>query len=211
VKRRAALSIRLAALLLLAAPGASALDGYRVYESTAASVNGEVLFLSDVVREGCFYRCAAMPGSDPEVLTLREARDRLIADVLVLQEQKKLALGQVDNATLSAYAAEATVRMAACGSPCTADIRREQIRSWVERKLVIRDFFNRRVGMFVEVGDEDVEREIRRRVAAGGNADPTTEQVREEMVDAKVAQEVRNWYDRAASKSRIVLSPMEEQ
>jgi len=211
VNRRAALSIRLAALMLLAAPGASALDGYRVYESTAASVNGEVLFLSDVVREGCFYRCGAMPGSDPEVLTLREARDRLIADVLVLQEQKKLALGQVDNATLSAYAAEATVRMAACGSPCAADIRREEIRSWVERKLVIRDFFNRRVGMFVEVGDEDVEREIRRRGAAGGNADPTAEQVREEMVDAKVTQEVRNWYDRAASKSRIVLSPLEEQ
>ena len=82
-----------------------------MYESTAASVNGEVLFLSDVVREGCFYRCAAMPGSDPEVLTLREARDRLIADVLVLQEQKKLALGQVDNATLSAYAGEAVARM----------------------------------------------------------------------------------------------------
>jgi hypothetical protein len=71
VRRRGALSIRLAALFLLAAPGASALEGYRVYESTAASVNGEVLFLSDVVREGCFHRCAAMPGSDPEVLTLR--------------------------------------------------------------------------------------------------------------------------------------------
>lgn len=211
MRRSGALSIRLAAMFLLAAPGASALDGYRVYESTAASVNGEVLFLSDVAREDCFRRCAAMPGSDPEVLTLREARDRLIADVLVLQEQKKLALGQVDNATLSAYAAEAVARMAACGSSCRADIRPEEIRSWVERKLVIRDFFNRRVGMFVEVSDEDVEREIRRRTAAGGSADPTADQVREEMLDAKVTQEVRNWYGRTASKSRIVLSPLGEQ
>jgi hypothetical protein len=211
VSLRGALSIHLAALFLLAANGARALDGYRVYESTAASVNGEVLFLSDVAREVCFHRCAAMPGSNPEVLTLQEARDRLIADVLVLQEQKKLALGQVDNATLSAYAAEAAGRMTACGAPCKAGIRPEEVRSWVERKLVIRDFFNRRVGMFVEVSDEDVEREIRRRTGAAGGADLTADRVREEMREAKVAQEVRNWYDRTASKARIVLSPMGEE
>ena len=199
------------ALFLLAASGASALDGYRVYESTAASVNGEVLFLSDVAREECFHRCAAMPGSEPELLTLQEARDRLIADVLVLQEQKKLALGQVDNATLSAYAAEAVARMTACGSSCREGIRPEEIRSWLERKLVIRDFFNRRVGMFVEVSDEDVEREIRRRTSAGGSADLGEDQVRGEMLEAKVAREVRNWYDRTASKARIVLSPMGER
>jgi len=211
VSLRGALSIHLAALFLLAANGARALDGYRVYESTAASVNGEVLFLSDVAREGCFHRCAAMPGSKPEVLTLQEARDRLIADVLVLQEQRKLALGQVDNAALSASAEEAAARMTACGSPCKAGIRPEEVRSWVERKLVIRDFFNRRVGMFVEVSDEDVEREIRRRTGAGGSADLTADQVREEMREAKVAQEVRNWYDRTASKARIVLSPLGEK
>jgi hypothetical protein len=211
VSLRGALSIHLAALFLLAANGARALDSYRVYESTAASVNGEVLFLSDVAREVCFHRCAAMPGSNPEVLTLQEARDRLIADVLVLQEQKKLALGQVDNATLSAYAAEAAGRMTACGAPCKAGIRPEEVRSWVERKLVIRDFFNRRVGMFVEVSDEDVEREIRRRTGAAGGADLTADRVREEMREAKVAQEVRNWYDRTASKARIVLSPMGEE
>jgi hypothetical protein len=198
-------------MFLFAAPVASALDGYRVYESSAASVNGEVLFLSDVAREECFHRCAAMPGSDPEVLTLQEARDRLIADVLVLQEQKKLALGQVDNATLSAYTAEAVARMAACGSSCKADIRPEEVRSWVERKLVIRDFFNRRFGMFAEVSDEDVERETRRRKGAGGSADLTEDQIREELLDAKVAQEARNWYDRTASKARIVLSPLGER
>jgi len=65
--------------------------------------------------------------------------------------------------------------------------------------------------MFVEVGDEDVEREVRRRTAAGGSPDLTADQVREEMLDAKVSQEVRNWYDRTASKSRIVLSPLGEQ
>jgi hypothetical protein len=27
--------------------------GYRLYEATAATVNGEVLFLSDIVREVC--------------------------------------------------------------------------------------------------------------------------------------------------------------
>jgi len=208
LSRRAAPSLLLAALFLLAAPGVSAPDGYRVYESTAASVNGEVLFLSDVAREECFHRCAAMPGSDPEVLTLQGARERLIADALVLQEQKKLALGQVDNATLSAYAAEAVARMAACGSSCKSDIRPEEIREWVGRKLVIRDFFNRRVGMFVEVSDEDVEREIRRRATAGGSADLTEDQVREELLEEKVAQEVQNWRARTASKARVVLSPM---
>ncbi|HEX9190473.1 MAG TPA: hypothetical protein VF847_00145 [Candidatus Deferrimicrobiaceae bacterium] len=211
MRLHASLSIRLSALFLLAAPCASALDGYRLYESTAASVNGEVLFLSDVAREGCFHRCAAMPGSDPEVLNPQEARERLIADLLVLQEQKKLALGQVDNATLSAYAAEALARMAACGSTCRADIRPEEIRSWVERKLVIRDFFNRRVRMFVEVSDEDVEREIRRRTGAGGSAALTADTVREELLEEKMAQEMRNWYDRAASKARVVLSPLEDK
>jgi hypothetical protein len=211
VRRRGNLALRLAALFLLAAPRASALDGYRVYESTAASVNGEVLFLSDVAREGCFHRCAAMPGSDPEVITPQEARDRLIADVLVLQEQKKLALGQVDNATLSAYVAETVARMAACGSSCKDGIRPEEIRGWVERKLVIREFFSRRVGMFAEVSDEDVERELRRRARAGGDAELTEDQVREELLEAKVAQEVRNWHARAASKARIVLSPLGEK
>jgi hypothetical protein len=209
--RRRAPALRLSALLLLAAPGASAVDGYRMYESTAASVNGEVLFLSDVVREECFYRCAAMPGSEPEALSLPEVRDRLIADTLVIQEQKKLALGQVDNAVLPGYANEGAARMAACGSPCSAGIRPEDTRAWVERKLLIRDFFTRRVGMFAEVGDEEVERELRRRAVRDGDEDRAREQVRDELLEAKVAREVRNWYERTASKARIVLSPLEEK
>ena len=201
----------LAALLLLGVPVASARDGYREYESSVASVNGEVLFLSEVVREGCFQRCAAMPGSEPAVLTLAEARDRLIADALVLQEQRKLGLGQVDNATVSAYAGEASARMASCDSSCQADIRPEETRAWVERKLLIREFFHRRVGMFVEVSDEEVERELRRRAGQAGSAERTEDQMREELLEAKGAQEVRNWYDRTASKARIVLSPLEEK
>jgi hypothetical protein len=210
VKRRRVLSLCLAALFLPAAPGAEALEGYRVYESTAASVNGEVIFLSEVTREGCFHRCAAMPGSEPEVLALPDARDRLIADALVLQEQRKLALGQVDNATLAAYAAEALDRMASCGSACKEGIRPEETRAWVARKLLIRDFFTRRVGMFAEVSEDDVAREFRRR-SREGSPESTEEQVREDLLEAKVAEEVRNWYERTASRARIVLSPMGEK
>ena len=206
---------RAAAILLLLGlvhwgPGAFALEGYRVYESTAATVNGEVLFRSDVVREACFLRCAAMPGSEPEDVTLREARDRRIADTLVLQEQKKLALGQVDNATLAGEEREAVARMAACASSCKEDIGPAQIREWVERRLLVREFLQRRVAELVEVKDQDVERELRRRVAAAGDPGVTEDQVRQELLEAKVAEEERNWYVRAASKSRIVLSPMEE-
>ena len=109
-------------LLSLSPAAARAAEGYRLYESTAASVNGEVLFVSDVAREACFLRCAAMPGTEEEILSLREARDRLILDTLALQEQRKLLLGTVDNAALEGYAREAESRMAACSSPCQREI-----------------------------------------------------------------------------------------
>ena len=207
---------RLAVLLLglatLPARDAAAIDGYRVYEATVASVNGEVLFLSDIAREGCFHRCAAMPGSEEEILSSAECRDRLISDTLVLQEQRKLQLGQVDNATLSAYSAEAVDRMGKCVSSCREGISAERIRAWVERKLLLREFFQRRVAGFVEIKDEDVQREIRQRAARSGDAaELSEERVREELLDARVAEEIRNWYARAASKSRVVLSPLEEK
>jgi len=101
--------------LLFPSPAAAGAAGeYRVYESTAASVNGEVLFVSDVEREACFLRCAAMPGTGEEILSLRGARDRLVLDTLALQEQRKLLLGAVDNAALEGYARGAASRMAAC-------------------------------------------------------------------------------------------------
>ena len=186
--------------------------GTSSYESSAASVNAEVLFVSDVAREVCFLGCAAMPGTGEETLSLRQARDRLILETLALQEQRKLLLGAVDNAVLEGYAREAESRMAACPSPCRREIAPGETREWVRRKLLLRDFFNRRVVVFVEVKDEDVLKEFARRSSAPGiGAKPTLEQVREEMLDAQIAREIRNWQTRAASKSRLILSPMEDR
>ena len=199
-------------LLFLSPAAEAAAEEYRVYESTAASVNGEVLFVSDVGREVCFLRCAAMPGTEEEILSLREARDRLILDTLALQEQRKLLLGAVDNAVLEGYAREAESRMAACSSPCKGEIVPGETREWVRRKLLLRDFFNRRVSVFVEVKDDDVQKELARRTSAPGNgAEPSWEEVRDEMLDARIAQEIRNWQSRAASKSRLILSPLEDR
>lgn len=199
-------------LLFLSPAAARAAEGYRLYESTAASVNGEVLFVSDVAREACFLRCAAMPGTGEEILSAREARELLILDTLALQEQRKLLLGTVDNATLEGYAREAESRMASCPSLCKREIAPGETREWIGRKLLLRDFFNRRVAVFVEVKSDDVRKELARRSSAPGNAaEPTSEQVRDEMLDARIAQEIRNWQSRAASKSRLVLSPMEDR
>ena len=204
--------IPLLVLLFLSPAAGRAAEGYRVYESTAASVNGEVVFVSDVAREACFLRCAAMPGSGEEILSLRQARDRLILDTLALQEQRKLLLGAVDNAMLEEYAREAESRMAACSSPCKREIAPGETREWIRRKLLLRDFLNRRIAVFVEVKDDDVRRELAHRSSApGSGAKPTWEQVRKEMLDARIAQEIRNWETRAASKSRLLLSPMEDR
>ena len=202
----------LVCLALLRPFAADAADGYRIYESSAATVNGEVLFLSDIAREACFYRCAAFPGSQEEILSAVETRDRLILDTLALQEQKKLLLGTVDNSVWEEYAREADSRMAACASSCPREITREQAREWIHRKLLIRDFFNRRVAVFVEVKDDDVRKELERRSAeAGSGAKPTEEQVRDEMLAERIRQEIRNWQNRAASKSRLILSPLEDR
>jgi len=199
-------------LLFLSPAAGRSVEGYRVYESTAATVNGEVLFVSDVAREECFLRCAAMPGTEEETLSLRDARDRLILDTLALQEQRKLLLGAVDNAVLEGYVREAESRMAACSSPCKGEIAPGETREWIRRKLLLRDFFNRRVAVFVEVKDEDVQRELERRSSSpGGGPEPTWEEVRDEMIDARIAKEIRNWQTRAASKSRLILSPLEDR
>jgi len=203
--------VLLCLLFLFPAPGIAA-EGYRVYESTAASVNGEVLFVSDVAREACFLRCAAMPGTAEETLSARGVRDLLILDTLGLQEQRKLLLGTVDNVTLEGYAREGESRMAACSSPCKSGIAPGETREWIRRKLVLRDFFNRRVAVFVEVKDDDVRRELARRSSIPGNgAEATWEQVRDAMLEARIAQEIRNWQSRAASKSRLVFSPLEDR
>jgi len=199
-------------LLFLTPAAARAAEAYRVYESTAASVNGEVLFVSDVAREVCFLGCAAMPGTGKEILSSREARDRLVLDTLAHQEQQKLLLGMVDNVTLERVARESESRLAACPSPCKREIAPGETREWIRRKLLLRDFFNRRVAVFVDVKEDDVRKELARRSSAPGKgAEPTLEQVRSEMLDARIAQEIRNWQSRAASKSRLILSPMEDR
>jgi hypothetical protein len=209
LRRRALL---LLTFLTLFPPGAQALDGYRLYEGTAASVNREVLFLTDVAREQCLRRCVSMPGSPQENLSLEEARKQLIADTLALQEQRKLELGQVDNAVLAAAVRDAAGWLERCPSRCGGKITPGELSQWVERKLLIRDFLRRRVAVFVEIKDEEVRREYRRRAAASDNTPGLTEEkVREEILRKKVDDEVRNWYSRAASKSRIILSPLEER
>jgi hypothetical protein len=206
-----AVPILLVLLFLFPAAGRAA-EGYRVYESTAASVNGEVIFVADVVREACFLGCAAMPGTREEILSLREARERLILDTLALQEQRKLLLGAVDNATLEGYAREAESRMAACPSPCKREIARGETREWIRRQLLIRDFFTRRVAVFVDVKGDDARREGTHGSSTPGTvADRKREEDRKELLDARIAQEIRNWQTRAASKARIIRSPMEDR
>jgi hypothetical protein len=119
----------IAALLALAGTCAAAPpEGYRRIESVAASVNGEVIFMSEVEREACFYRCGTVPGQAQREMPLSGAREKLIADTLVLQEQKKLGLGTVDNSALAAEEAEALERTRKCPSPCASAVTTAEVR-----------------------------------------------------------------------------------
>ncbi len=201
-----------AALALLIPAASSADDGFRLLDATAASVNGEVIFRSDVDREACFYRCGAFPGDEPVPMTPLQARDKLISDALVLQEQKKLGLGAPDNAALAEAAAGTTARLGACGDPCARKIAGAQAREFAARRLTVREFLAKRISVFIDVSDDDVAEEIRRR-ERGGDAAPgdlAPEKVRVSLFRERAAREIRNWYERAASKSRISLSPLEE-
>ncbi|HZW37438.1 MAG: hypothetical protein ACM319_05640 [Deltaproteobacteria bacterium] len=201
-----AVILALAATCLAAPP-----DGYRRIESVAASVNGEVIFLSDVEREACFYRCGTVPGQAPREVTPSRAREMLIADTLVLQEQKKLGLGTVDNAALAAEEADALSRTRNCASPCAAAVTVAEIHELVQRRLLVRDFLERRVAVFIEVNDEEVRREIAQRDRSGSPPEERTEvKVRTDLLREKGASEIRNWFSRATSKSRITLSPLSE-
>jgi hypothetical protein len=187
--------------------------GYLLYEATAATVNGEVIFLSDLDREVCLKACGAFPGDEPIGVSLPEARDGLIADILVRQEEEKLGLGTVDNAVLQATAAEALDIMGACPTPCAREISDGQVRDYAARKLLVREFLRNRVSVFVDVNEEEVEREIQRRASRTGRSPGEIPEgaVRKELLDEKAAREIRNWFDRATSKSRILLSPLEER
>jgi hypothetical protein len=187
--------------------------GYRLYEATAATVNGEVLFLSDIVRELCLRGCGAFPGENQVLLSLPEARDRLISDILVMQEEEKLGLGTVDNTALKEAAAEASVIMGRCLSPCAREVEDDHIRDYAARRLQVREFLRQRISVFVDVKEEEVEKEIRRRISRSGEppGEIAEETVRRELLEQKAEREVRNWFDRVTSKSRILLSPLEER
>jgi hypothetical protein len=187
--------------------------GYKLYEASAATVNGEVLFLSDIVREACLRGCGAFPGEYPVLLSLPEARDRLIADILVRQEEEKLGSGTVDNTALKQAEAGASIIMGRCLSPCAREMEDDHVRDYAARRLRVREFLRQRISVFVDVNEEEVEREIRRRASRSGESpgDIPEETVRRELFDQKAEREVRNWFDRVTSKSRILLSPLEER
>lgn len=187
--------------------------GYRLYEATAATVNGEVIFLSDIVREACLRGCGAFPGETKVLLSLPEAREKLVADILVRQEEEKLALRTVDNTTLQEATAEASKIMERCISPCAREVKGDHVRDYVARRLTVRDFLRERISVFVDVNEEEVEKEIRRRASRTEESpgDISAEVVRRELLEQKAEREVRNWFDRVTSKSRILLSPLEER
>ena len=187
--------------------------GFRLFDAMAATVNGEVLFLSGVIREACLSKCGVFPGDEPVDLSLSASRDRLIADALVMHEQEKLELGAVDNAALREAAARAWDILERCPSSCAKEILPGQIRDYVERRLLVRDFLLKRVSLFVDVNEEEAQREIQRRASRLGTspAEISEGTVRKELLEEKAAREIRNWFDRATSKSRILLSPLEER
>ncbi len=187
--------------------------GFRLVDASAANVNGEVIFRSDVEREACFRRCDAYPGLSGAEPSLAAARDRLVSDTLVLQEQRKLGLGDVDNAALAATTGEVRKALEACADPCARKVADDGIREFARRRLLVQDFLRKRIFIFIDVTDEDVRREVEARRARPGGAvlDIREEDVRRELVEERGRQEVRNWMSRTTSKSRIFLSPMEEK
>lgn len=185
--------------------------GYRLVEAAAASVNGEVIFLSDVTKEACFYRCGAVYGLPAVELSFADVRQRLINDWLVLQEQKKLGLGGVDNAAVEAAGAQIESLMKGCPSPCAAGVTGKDSRELASRRLLVRDFLERGIAVFIDVNDEEVRREIDMRSRAGATGeDLSPEKIRKDLYQEKASAEIRNWFARVASKSRIVLSPQPE-
>ena len=210
--KRLAPAITLLALLGLAGICLAAPPGYRLLEATVASVNGEVIFLSDVKREACFYRCGVVSGLPSTELPLAQARQKLIADVLVLQERKKLGMGTVDNAAIDAMASDIGSGMKKCSSPCATAISGEEVRDLAARRLMLREFLEKSVAVFIVINEEEVRREMALRSRAGHpDVELSEEKVRRELFADEAANEIRNWFSRVTSKSRIVLSPMEEQ
>jgi len=193
--------------------GAAGPREYLLYEATAATVNGEVIFLSDLEREACLKACGAFPGDEAVGVSLTEARDGLIADILVRQQEEKLGLGTGDNVVLQETAARALDIVGGCPAPCAREISDGQVRDYVARRLLVKEFLKNRISVLVDVNEEEVEREIQRRASRTGKSpgEIPADAVRKELLDEEAAREIRNWFDRATSKSKILLSPLEER
>ena len=134
-------------------------EGYRLVDATAASVGGEVLFRSDVDREACMIRCGAFPGEAGRPVSFSAARRSLVEETAILQEQRRLSLGTVDNGALLEAAAKVRERLSLCPDPCAASVSEGAAFQFAWRRLLVRDFLTRRVSAFLEVTDEEVEEE----------------------------------------------------
>lgn len=187
-------------------------EGYVLVDATAASVEGEILFRSDVAREACLLRCGAIPGEKGREASFAEARRLLVEDTAILAEQKRLSLGAVDEGALRDATASVRDRIAECREPCAATLGESVPREVARRRLLVRDFLERRVSAFVEVTDEEVERE--RALAAARRGEPvesvSVDEVRESLVAAKREKEIARWRESAVSKARVVLPRTEE-
>ena len=188
---------------------ASSSDDFIYFEGSAATVNKEVIFFSEIVFEQCLLRCGALPETHQKEFSLSETRERLIEEMLAIQEHEKLGLGQIDNVVFAEQLAEVEAKLASCGSTCRQDISEERLAKWLERKLVIRNFLYNRVELFVDVSEEDVRKELDRRAHGGFAADLSADEVRQEIREEKIARETQNWRTRAASRATITLSPLE--
>jgi hypothetical protein len=190
-----------------------ALTGFRLVDATAASVNGEIIFLSDVSREACLERCRAFPADASDNVSMVDARKKLIYNRLILQEQRKLSLGAVDNVALAATTADVAKRIGACSDPCAREFSASGVRAIVSDRFLVDEFLEKRVSVFIEIPDEEVQREIGKRATAEGK-DPESyseDAVRADLRRERSRLEVQNWYYKAAAGARIFLSPMEEK
>lgn len=186
--------------------------GFELFDASVATVNGEVLFLSDLRRETCLARCAAWPGASMTETTTEAVRDRMVSDAIVLQEQRKLGLGTVDNGVLASVSSEARKRLVACADLCVAGITDSFLADWARRRLLVRDFLDKRVNAFVDVREEDVRTEMDDRQDSGAAPEDSSEEVvRRDLRIAKAREELKNWFAKATAKARIVLSPLGER
>jgi hypothetical protein len=187
-------------------------EGYVLADATAASVEGEILFRSDVDRERCMILCGAFPGEEGRAVTWTEARRRLVEETAILHEQRRLSLGTVDNGVLLDVVPRVKERLSACVDPCAAGAGEGTFLEFAWRRLLVRDFLERRVSAFVEASEAEVEAERARMAARKGVPveEVSSDEAREAIVAVKREAEIVKWRESAAARARVVLSGSEE-